>query len=105
MTEYINEKKAKLAAEAKAREEALRPAPVLGNSSDIIVKEPTTAKKEETEKADGAEAPATPAEAKEEAAETPAESDTANESDKPAKDERGNDEPADKSDKEDKKDE
>ena len=101
VTEYINEKKAKLAAEAKAREEALRPAPVLGNSSDIIVKEPTTAKKEETEKADGAEAPAMPAEAKEEAAETPAESDTANESDKPASDERD----GEADDKEDKKDE
>ena len=101
VTEYINEKKAKLAAEAKAREEALRPAPVLGNSSDIIVKEPATAKKEETEKADGAEAPATPAEAKEEAAETPAESDTANESDKPASDERD----GEADDKEDKKDE
>ena len=100
VTEYINEKKAKLAAEAKAREEALRPAPVLGNSSEIIVKEPDAAQTGETEKTEETATPETVAETEEETSVPPVETEAA-----PETDERGNDEPADKSDKEDKKDE
>lgn len=100
VTAYINEKKAKLAKEAKAREEALRPAPVLGNSSEIIVKEPDAAKADEAEKTEETATPETVAETEEETSVPPVETEAA-----PETDERGNDEPADKSDKEDKKDE
>ncbi len=83
VTAYINEKKAKLAEEAKAREEALRPAPVLGNASEIIVKETPAP---EAEKSDGAEneektedatGTETAEEAKEETAEKPVETESA----------------------------